>query len=420
MSVSAAETTIRTFRGPDAHSALSAVKAAFGQDAVILETKQVAGGLFSRAQVEIIAASAGGPVLARTAAFEKAVARATAPARNLGGGGVGNTGLGGSREQHQAAGLRRELGSTPLPRERHHDSGQSGRSAQNVDFGNDGLREEIAALRKALQQARPDREWPADARRLFAQLLRQGVDEAMAHKLLMDAQHEGADRGQGLSQHVFRTLVRMLPVSDAPWSTHARRTIAFVGPTGVGKTTAMAKIAARALLESQFKVALITVDTYRVGASDQLARYGKIMGVPTFVARDAQALAAAHANCRDADLVLIDTAGRADAESSAQQAALVRSVPNVQLHLTLSAATGSREIAAAARRYQKLNPERFIFTKLDEADGPASLLAAMAVLPASISCVCDGQRVPEDIHCESSAGLVSRLVGLDAARAGAV
>ena len=97
---------------------------------------------------------------------------------------------------------------------------------------------------------------------------------------------------------------------------------------------------------------------------------------------------------------------------------MVRTVPNVQLHLTLSAASGSREIAAAARRFQRLNPERFIFTKLDEADGPASVFAATSVLPAAISCVCDGQRVPEDIHSDSSAGLVKRLLGLDAPAGG--
>jgi flagellar biosynthesis protein FlhF len=139
------------------------------------------------------------------------------------------------------------------------------------------------------------------------------------------------------------------------------------------------------------------------------------MGVPTFVARDRAALAAAVDSTRDADLVLIDTAGRSDAESLLAQMELVKGAPNVQLHLVMSVATGARELAAVARRYKNFGAERLIFTKLDEADGPAAALAATAVIGRPVSCICDGQRVPEDIHPVTDASLVERLLAPPAA-----
>jgi flagellar biosynthesis protein FlhF len=357
---------IRTFRARDARSALSAVKAAFGIDAVILETKQVSGGLFGKPQIEVTAASSS-PEPARSAPkVDRAV-------------------------ESDVAALRRVM--EDVRRTLH----QRGR-----DDGGKGLERGL------------DSELTADARRAFRHLLDWGLEESLARRLLDDAQAGGAERASEILQAAGAGLGRQLTAAPAPWTAEGRRTIALVGPTGVGKTTAVAKIAARALLETQFKVGLITVDTYRVGASDQLSRYGKIMGVPTYVARDRAGLADAVERTRDADLVIIDTAGRSDDASIEAQIDLIRTAPNVQLHLVMSLATGSREMAAVARRYKPFSPERCIFTKLDESEAPAGALAATALVARPVSCLCDGQRVPEDIHPVTDEQLLARLVGIGA------
>lgn len=348
---------IRTFRARDARSALTAVKAAFGIDAVIIETKQVSGGLFGKPQIEVTAA-AGGEVPKPDKAIETDVAA-----------------------------LRRVM---------------------------EDVRRTLHRGRAGTSDRGPDAELTADARRAFRHLLDWGVEEGTARGLLDEALGGGAERTSDVLRAVAATVGKHLTASATPWSADGRRTIALVGPTGVGKTTAVAKIAARALLETQFKVGLITVDTYRVGASDQLSRYGKIMGVPTYVARDRAALAEAVERTCDADLVLIDTAGRSDGASIDAQMSLVRSAPNVQLHLVMSLASGARELAAVARRYRAFAPERLIFTKLDESEGPAGALGATALLSRPVSCVCDGQRVPEDIHPVTDAELLERLVGIGA------
>jgi flagellar biosynthesis protein FlhF len=172
-------------------------------------------------------------------------------------------------------------------------------------------------------------------------------------------------------------------------------------------------MAARALLETQKRVAFVTVDTYRIGATEQLARYAEIMGVPVLVAQDRSELLRAMDRLADADLVLVDTAGRSSPEDVARQAGLVRSVPRIQLHLAISAATGALELAAVADRYRLLAPDRVAITKIDEAAGPAGVLSAAVRVCRPISCVTDGQRVPEDIHAYTGPELVDLVAGRD-------
>lgn len=397
--MNANETVVRTFRAPDAMAALNAVKAAFGRDAVILKTREIAGGLFGKPQVEVTAASGMAETpSARTAAFERAADRAAANA-------------GPTRTGRAAA--RRYAAVDPVdplddPRDRHQ------QAAQPSD-----IQDEVSALRRVVEEMRRRMETEAgadgrplfvgEAMRIYKLLMQRGVEEHLARELVEEARRSGS--GSEVEICVKAELRKRLCPAPAPWLAEGRRTVALVGPTGVGKTTGIAKIAARAVLETKFKCALITVDTYRVGASDQLARYGKIMGLPTHVARDQAGLAEAIDRSKDADLILIDTAGRSDSESLAAQTAMLRTVPNIQLHLVLSAATGGRELGAAVRRYKHVAPDRIIFSKLDESDGPGGVYSVVHALQRPVSCVTDGQRVPEDIHQVEGTDLVKLVFG---------
>jgi len=387
---------IRTFRARDARAALTAVKAAFGPDAVIIETRQIDGGLFGRTQIEVTAAADA------SAARLPQVERAVPPRRGLAAGSDPAVDDDVAALRRAVEDVRRSLGRQDDGLARRFDERLAQeRGPRGDDRGDDRRFDD-----------RREPELGSEARKVFRHLLDRGVDEVLARELLDDAMETGGGRATEILRGVAAALGKTLRAAPAPWGADGRRTVALVGPTGVGKTTAIAKIAARALLETRFKVGLITVDTYRVGASDQLARYGKIMGVPTYVARDRAALADAIERTREADLVLIDTAGRSDAESLAAQMKLVQSAPNVQLHLVMSLATGARELGAVARRYRPFGAERVIFTKLDESEGPGGSLSALSVVGRPVSCLCDGQRVPEDIHAVTEPDLCERLIGI--------
>lgn len=247
---------------------------------------------------------------------------------------------------------------------------------------------------------------------LIQHLISRGVEPRIAE----DVVHEAVEASNGVpspqnAARVREGLMRRLHHIEAPWLQQDKRVVAVVGPTGVGKTTTIAKMATRALMESDLKVALITVDTYRIGASDQLARYGEIMAAPTYVARNEDELLSAVERSRDADLVLVDTAGRSDDASIMRQARLLRQVPDMELLVAISAASGWQEVRAAAGKYRSLNPQGYIVTKVDEAAGPGSLFSIGFNRRQPLTCITDGQSVPEDLHAVLAESLVSRVIG---------
>jgi len=207
------------------------------------------------------------------------------------------------------------------------------------------------------------------------------------------------------------TLLRGAQPGTGP----TRRIAAIVGPTGVGKTTTIAKLAARATIDCGLRVALVTLDTYRIGAVSQLSRYAQLIGVPLEVARDPQSFQAACRRLAQADLILCDTAGRGDERAAAQKiAACLGAEPGVDIHLAVCAATRRADLRAVLRRFAPLGPSRMIVTKVDETSLFGGLLNAVVWSGLPLSYVTCGQRVPEDIEEADAAVLGPRILGGEA------
>jgi len=178
-----------------------------------------------------------------------------------------------------------------------------------------------------------------------------------------------------------------------------RRIVALVGPTGVGKTTTVAKLAARrALLEGK-QVALVTLDTYRVGGDEQIQRFAELIECPLFTVRDPSQLAETVATLAGFDYVYIDTAGRswqAERDIRATMDALL-AVRDIEIHLALAADTRPSQVDRWFDRFGGENLSRLLFTKVDEAEWLTELVEAPARLSCPISYLTVGQRVPEDL-----------------------
>jgi len=194
--------------------------------------------------------------------------------------------------------------------------------------------------------------------------------------------------------------------------------VAFVGPTGVGKTTTIAKLAAQFRLRDKCSVALITIDTYRIAAVDQLRAYADILNVPLEVVLTPQDMAGAVQRMRDVDLVLIDTAGRSqrnkdrlrelrtflDAARQAERkvrgsnASAADEGSALETYLVLSCTTRPDQMVEVAREFAFLGLDRVVFTKLDEAVGLGVILNVARKLDLQLSYLTTGQEVPDDIE----------------------
>jgi flagellar biosynthesis protein FlhF len=190
------------------------------------------------------------------------------------------------------------------------------------------------------------------------------------------------------------------------------RIVAMVGPAGVGKTTTIAKLAALYGLERGASVALITTDSFRVGAVEQLKSYAKIMDLPLEVAGNSQELAGALAKHADKNLVLIDTAGRSpkDLERLEELKGYLECQPGIDVYLCLSATTRSREIDETVATFGALPISKIVFTKLDESRSFGCIVDTCLKHKMPLSYLSTGQRVPEDIEVATAKKLVSLVV----------
>ncbi len=195
---------------------------------------------------------------------------------------------------------------------------------------------------------------------------------------------------------------------SGPIATGERKVVAFIGPTGVGKTTTIAKLAAHFSLVERKKVSLLTIDTYRIAAVDQLKTYAEIIGIPVEVVFTPNEFSVSLSKNQDKDLIFIDTAGGNpfDMVRMGELKKFLDQEPHIETHLLISLTTKAKELIEIFNCYNIMHIDRVIFTKLDECKTFGNILNVAAKVDQPISYVTTGQNVPDDIEV----GEIDRLM----------
>jgi flagellar biosynthesis protein FlhF len=189
--------------------------------------------------------------------------------------------------------------------------------------------------------------------------------------------------------------------------------VALIGPTGVGKTTTIAKLAANLKLKEKRSVGLITIDTYRIAAIDQLKRYADIIGAPLRVVASSEEIAGAVESMRDCEFVLIDTAGRSPSDTLklSELRNFIQVAGADEVHVVLSATSSQSCIEHAIERFGEVRIDRVIFTKLDETQHVGVVLNVLHKVNKPLSYVTTGQDVPDDIEVARGRRLAQLILG---------
>ncbi len=403
---------IKRFSAPDMRQAIRQVREAFGPDAVILSNKAVECGVELVAAKDYDEAGFEAPTATESPSPQDPTAQARSPWTEI---------PMPRPDEDLSERLQRRI------EERNPMAGQvaglpvrrpTGATKTEDDPVLAEMRREMQALRRMMESGLSELVWRdmdehrPNQKELLRRLMALELHPELCRVLVEDV--GGLDDIEQAYRKALTLLVKRLPESQIDFLEQGGA-VALIGPTGVGKTTTVAKLAARFCLRYGNKqLALITTDNYRIGAEEQLHIYGRILDVPVRTVSDENTLNAALNMFSERRLVLIDTAGMSqrDVRLGHQIGLLKRGNRPIHALLTLAATTQQSALEHAIESFAPARPSACVVTKVDEACSLGGLISSLTRHRLAPAFSTDGQKVPEDIHIGRPHTLVSRAVEL--------
>ncbi|WP_438317647.1 flagellar biosynthesis protein FlhF [Sporosarcina sp. FA9] len=297
---------------------------------------------------------------------------------------------------------------------------QSSYPVEAINTSTMELKKEMDEMKKILKNIRPSIEYsryPDEMQQLLVHLQTQGLNENSITQIGEEIYSRMKTEKNDFTNDEQREIVREILLEEIghnPFGgiSFTKKYINVLGPTGVGKTTTIAKIAARALLEKKKKIGFITTDTYRIAAIEQLRTYANLLQAPVEIVYNKTDFEAALVKFSELDLVFIDTAGRNYKETKYVED-LIRLVDfslDMESFLVLSMTSKEEDMKTIVQQFSSFPIEKFIFTKMDETGSIGPMFNLIREFNLGVAYLTDGQEVPEDITEADAEKLISMLL----------
>ncbi|GLG00579.1 flagellar biosynthesis regulator FlhF [Alicyclobacillus hesperidum subsp. aegles] len=408
---------VRRYVVKDMPEAVVSIRKELGKDAVILSTKKIRVrkwlGLRWQTRIEVTAAAGSDIPLAQQVVMERRNTTGTDPVPRVqdeNTQGLAQDAMAFTASMRQAAAA--------------YQSSESKREYQNVERSMDlsVVLQELAALKTLLAERREPALTASDTEgrtlevSLQAYLEEEGIQRQHGKRwaqTMLKAYPHVSSLAEALPLLARVIISDLAELSQPAPIRKESRVVAFIGPTGVGKTTTIAKIAALHVLAGQRRVGLLTTDTFRIAAVQQLQTYAEILNVPLAVADGDDELSAALAELEACDLILVDTAGRNFRKQEVIESTrrLLRSIEPDEVVLVLALTSKASDCRRVAELCKPLGVDKLVFTKLDETQSVGVIPDLVATFETPVACVTTGQNVPDDIDIISIEQLLSRWQG---------
>jgi len=408
---------IKKFLGKSEEEALTAAKKELGEDVVVMNVKNVKqGGLFGIFQKQMkevtVALEEESERKAKTAASEAAMKEAVSEIAQVA----------------AKAAVPEKLDA----QSKQETSGQRNRLSETLSYierkENNAIQEKLDSLQSLLEQKlQPQEEEPPKEdseimvflKLIYNTMIDNEVDEIYANQIMeeIDKINKPNTPVDFILSTIYQKMILKFgkPAEIVPAETNPK-IVFFIGPTGVGKTTTIAKVASKFCLGEKKKVAMVTCDTYRIAAAEQLRTYANILDIPFKIIYAEEEMKEIVAQFREYDFVFVDTAGHSfqNEEQTEMVKKFVHSVDGIaetETYLVVSATTKYRDLKRIADSYKAVADYKLIFTKLDETTTLGSLFNLRLYTRTPMSYVTCGQNVPDDIELFNPQKTVKHLLG---------